>query len=219
MFEQMVTLCAYSEESDVSIPLGHFLLNTKEQKYYEKSLQAWVEIVEEILGTKFNADSKIRTCVSDFERGLINAVEKVLKIPITGCFFHFCQALWREAGFKGLKQRSLIKETKRLLLYLILLCFCPLTQVSTMLEQMFKYSDEAYKKFLKYFEETWMKSMGIEKWNYSLMRKDQLQLSTLKRTNNYLEGFHGAMSLKLGKVLLSFSKISLTCWLCFYFTD
>jgi hypothetical protein len=205
LFDQMITICVFSVEMSICIPLVHIFLNTKEERYYEKAFNIWLEVVENKMGIRFNEEGSIRTCTCDYERGLINAVEKVFKLPITGCFFHYCQALWREAGTIGLKQKSSIKEAQKLLLFLMLLCYSPLERVEETflkIREMHNGKDNNLTSFLDYFQTTWITNYGPKLWNYSSARCNELQMSSLKRTNNFLEGFHSSLSLKMGRVTI-----------------
>ena len=65
------------------------------------------------------------TC--DFERGLISRIR--LEFPTThsrGCYFHFCQAVYRKVQILGLSQRYVNDESSRVcILKLLALAFVP----------------------------------------------------------------------------------------------
>ena len=93
-------------------PGVYILLNNKTEFIYTHSLNYIKNKINDI--NPHNLHLKTITC--DFERGLINAINNVFPhIVKIGCYFHYKQALIRNANKLGLGKKNMEKETKELI--------------------------------------------------------------------------------------------------------
>ncbi|CAF2033380.1 unnamed protein product [Rotaria magnacalcarata] len=130
--------------------------------------------------------------MSDFESALVSAVKS--EFPSSQhkcCFFHFCQAIYRQMQTLGLQQYYGSDETFRLLCRKIMaLALMPLDKVLNGLEGIKSSAQNLFNsemsKLLEYFEKNWLSN--IELWN--LFGFDS-------RTNNACEGYHNRVSSRL----------------------
>ena len=87
-FKQLVTI--FGDYKGNALPIFHVLMTNKTQVLYEK---VFTEIKNQF--PQFAPDQ----FMSDFETGLMNAVEKCFDcFSVKGCLFHFDQALYRRVG-------------------------------------------------------------------------------------------------------------------------
>lgn len=63
----------------------------------------------------------------DFEKGILNAIsEKMPLTKILGCYFHYCQNMWKHMKVKGLSKSYINeKSIRQHFKYLKALCFVP----------------------------------------------------------------------------------------------
>ncbi|CAF3751388.1 unnamed protein product [Rotaria magnacalcarata] len=130
--------------------------------------------------------------MSDFESALVSAVKS--EFPSSQhkcCFFHFCQAIYRQMQTLGLQQYYGSDETFRLLCRKIMaLALMPLDKVLNGLEGIKNSAQNLFNsemsKLLEYFEKNWLSN--IELWN--LFGFDS-------RANNACEGYHNRVSSRL----------------------
>ncbi|CAF2126758.1 unnamed protein product [Rotaria magnacalcarata] len=130
--------------------------------------------------------------MSDFESALVSAVKS--EFPSSQhkcCFFHFCQAIYRQMQTLGLQQYYGSDETFRLLCRKIMaLALMPLDKVLNGLEGIKNSAQNLFNsemsKLLEYFEKNWRSN--IELWN--LFGFDS-------RANNACEGYHNRVSSRL----------------------
>ena len=99
-----------------------------------------------------------------------------------GCFFHFCQAVYRQIQQLGLQQTYANDEQFRLLCRkLMALALMPLDKVLTSFEEIQRDALTSYRgtidRLLSYFEDNWMSEIDL--WNVS---------GSDSRTNNTCEG-------------------------------
>lgn len=146
-----------------------------------------------------------RNGMFDFEKGLRNAARKELELEnVTGCFFHFCQCIYRKiASLPSLKLRYLQKSsvTHEFVKALCALAFINADTVKStyyLLIDFFKlkcpdvFALPDMKVFLNYFAQNWVINVdAIQSWNVS-SSVDNI------RTNNSLEGENHALQLDLG---------------------
>ncbi len=124
------------------------------------------------------------TC--DFETGLIPALQLEFNARITGCYFHFTQAIFRKVQQLGLaveyRANEQIRNSVRVLMAI---AFVPLHLVQQtyedVIDQMPLNVRATLVGLLRYFEEYWMQQIDRALWNV---------YGTDKRCNNDLEGWH-----------------------------
>ncbi len=99
-----------------------------------------------------------------------------------GCFFHFCQAVYRQIQSLGMQQQYTEDETFRCLCRkLMALALMPKDKVKSSFEEIqedaIKLPDQPMDQLLEYFEDNWMSDVDL--WNVS---------ESDVRTNNNCEG-------------------------------
>lgn len=124
-----------------------------------------------------------KQATSDFEKALRNAIKEVWKgIDLIGCYFHYTQALGRNAGSKIKKG----KVHKKILWFFKRLALLPIEKVDEGYKEIVRYIRQQgltddFKDFLAYFRSTWLVSFPKKVWNVS---------SVDRRTNNHIEGYN-----------------------------
>ena len=81
------------------VPLVMCLLEGKQVGQYRQLLAHVKHQISEITGEAWTP----QTVITDFEKALLLAIETELpQANQSGCYFHFCQALWRRVQKLGL---------------------------------------------------------------------------------------------------------------------
>lgn len=175
-----------------SYALLYALLPNRQADTYARLFAKIKEKVQERLNLTLDP-AKIQT---DFELAAIRAVEREFpNAEIKGCYFHFCQALWRKVQDLGIavryREEPLVQQWIRRAAGLALL---PLNKVQdAWLETMEETPDVARaEEFNDYMVVNWVDyearfTMSI--WNHFE--------TTGPRTNNNLEGFHNRLNRSL----------------------
>lgn len=148
----------------------------------------------------------------DFEKAAIAAAEKVFpESDVNGCFFHFCQCLYRQVQANGLQtlyQDDPVFATN--IRCLAALAFVPVGDVVRRFNELKKFDffmkklagttavDVGVQKLLEYMETNWVGSkprrtykpgnFALDLWNVY-----ELTLQCFPRTNNTIEGWHNAI--------------------------
>lgn len=140
--------------------------------------------------------------MSDYERGMRTAISKVWNNAIlSGCHFHYKQAIRRKLISYGLKK---IIETnihaRNTLKFFMALPLLPQNQIMKGFEEIIDYQRKhsltrKLISFNKYFVKTWLKNLK----SYKL--KDH-------RTNNYAESFNAKLKRKIQKNPSTFMFLS-----------
>ncbi|KII73272.1 hypothetical protein RF11_04823 [Thelohanellus kitauei] len=177
-------------------PLVYVLMERKTKESY---LIVWRKLQEYIT-------ENLTSAMCDFEIASIQAFNETFpQIPITGCYYHFCQSIYR-----GIQRFGLVtsyNESQNIRIHLRMLsalAFCPPQQVSNyyeILEDQLNtlLQSNSIRQFLDYFEETYIgrfrrtgrdePRFPIVLWNQRLRVIDHLP-----HTNNNVEGWHRAFS-------------------------
>ena len=167
-----------------SFPVIHVLLKDKSFATYRKVLcEIQRRADERGLGDVFGRQSL--TITTDYENALIKALKRV-NANTHGCYFHFCQAIWRfvhSHGFAGkYNEDSVFRDSVRSLMAL------PLLKESDIRRSFFKLKeilvDSALRTVYDYFERTWIDGFGV---------KLICQYDEMYRTNNNAEAFHSSL--------------------------
>lgn len=97
-----------------------------------------------------------------------------------GCFFHFCQSLYKQIQQLGLSTGYLDDDEVRLACRSSMaLALLPVDLVDQAYEKLKEVSPQEMSEFFSYFKRQWLKRVSPTYWNVS-----NLQF----RTNNYTEG-------------------------------
>lgn len=93
-------LPAVQRREEYAVPLVYALLSSKEKNQY-------IDVLREVERSAIEygiENCEPPTVMGDFEQGIINASLEVFPdAPYSGCFFHFCQSLFRKVVELGLK--------------------------------------------------------------------------------------------------------------------
>ena len=126
------------------------------------------------------------------------------------CFFHFSQALWKKAGILGLREKSWLVETKKMIMNLQLMSFMDIEYKVDHYERVrteFVGIDQKFEEFLNYFELTWMKGhyFKMTDWNYfrAIKDEDEIELSkSFHITNNAVESCNAILNSCLNRGMI-----------------
>lgn len=140
--------------------------------------------------------------ISDFEPAILNSARIAFPgITILGCYFHFCQCLWRQVQALGLagtfRQNRPVRHTIKLLMALgylplsfVKIQFNNLRARKTQLLNQFP----ALEQFFGYVERNWIRSSSANPpaiWNVFGRPMD-------RRTNNSVESFNKHWNMRVG---------------------
>jgi len=130
------------------------LLPNKTEEIYIRLFKKILELRPELNPTSI---------MLDYEQATINAVKKVLpQTEINGCFFHFCQSIWRHIQNTGLSVKY--RENSEFALNIKMLnalAYVPPESVITAFEDLlqtdfYKEHETILTPLLEYFEDTWI---------------------------------------------------------------
>jgi len=130
-FQQVIVIIVLLPDFNLFYPACFILATNKTEKLYKNAFRALVGLTQDEGFTP-----KPKTIMSDFERGLQNAIKDVFAVSdsadspkLMGCYFHYVKALIKKAKqLKMFSKNSLNKKTKLLLGLLKLLVHCPSDQ-------------------------------------------------------------------------------------------
>lgn len=172
-----VDIDSNSETSNV-VGIIYALLPNKLQITYERLFQL----------IKQHLDITINKIKCDFEIGITNALKKVFPdILISGCYYHFHNAIWRKAKALNITDT---KESRSIIRICANFPLLPSTHYSECWLHIKEHAllTDGTRNFLNYFENQWLKaSVNISCYNEKF------------RTNNPLEGWNRRFSTKLSK--------------------
>ena len=210
-FYQMVSIHAYIRHGHrrKSMPLGYILMSGKTQSDYIDIFRKIKSKVEED-GTVWN----LQAAMLDYELGLRNSLKKVWpNIRLTGCWFHYTQAIWRKVQKLGLEkvyhQRFGAKFIKRIMVL-------PLFHANdSMIQQVFcalqaKFNEDkthmtpenaaAFEDFFSYVHKQWVFNPKIPNDELSVFGTDV-------RTNNTTENWNGKTWRDADRKSMTFYKL------------
>jgi hypothetical protein len=156
--------------------------------------------------------------LTDFELAARHAFAAIFPNDrVRGCYFHFCQCLWRKVQqIPDLVQRYLADDEFALQLREVAsLAFVPTPHVVQKFEQLladqfFVDNEVVLEPFLSYFEDTWIgrprangQPRRAPKFNHESWNCHEGTLQGLAKTNNFVEAWHRGFS----SVVISHSKI------------
>ena len=189
IFEQLYTV--HGVKNGLTIPLIYALLPNKREQTY---IEVWKEI--KVLAPNLAIDS----ILIDFEPGMINAIKKEFPQSANyGCFFHFCQCIYRKLCACGLK--SLYDTDAEFALNIRMLSALAFLPPNRVVEGFNLLIDENIipgeaDSVLDYFEDNWIgrpdrrgrrraPKYNVDMWScFERVEKD------LPKTNNSVEGWH-----------------------------
>ncbi|CAF1033021.1 unnamed protein product [Rotaria magnacalcarata] len=184
-FEQVYTV--HGIKDGKSFPCAIALLTGKSSNIYKRLFDEL-----ETHATRLQLDFHPMTITSDFEKSLIKAVrEKFPQAKHHGCYFHFCQAVYRKIQNLGVathyRDDDNIRDTCRQLMSLHLL---PCREVEDGFEHLVSKAPSLLSNLLDYFRKFWFRQMPVELWNVH-----NIDI----RTNNHAEGWHNRFNKRINK--------------------
>lgn len=141
------------------VPLVYILAPNKQKKMYEKAFKVISNRVPQF---------KPKHIITDFEIGAINAAKSAFPTAtMHGCFFHFCQSIWRHIQAVGLQSRYTSDSTfAHNIRHLLALAFMSVEEILPAFKKLMKLEfwhdnnekddNELVQQLLKYFENTYI---------------------------------------------------------------
>ncbi len=91
--------------------------------------------------------------VHDFEKGVLNAIQAHMKLcKILGCYFHFCQNLWKNIQKKKVYRYIVNKDIRTSFKNFKALCFFPVNDVIKAFNYNKSTAPSSFAPMLTYFE-------------------------------------------------------------------
>ncbi|CAF4567337.1 unnamed protein product, partial [Rotaria sp. Silwood2] len=147
-----------------------------------KSTDIYLQLLSELQyhAERLNMKFEPRHVMSDFEMSLIKAIKQ--KFPMAmhhGCYFHYCQSLYKQVQLLGLATAYLEDEITRLSCRSTMaLALLPIELIEEAVKLLEDDSLPEMADFFKYFKYQWLTRVPPKYWN----------VSTLEfRTNNFVE--------------------------------
>ena len=196
LFFQLYTI--HSCSNDRVIPCVYALLPNKQQTTYARFFDVLLD----------DDHLQPQTVMVDFEIAVLNAVRGSFpNSALKGCFFHFCQAIYRKVQSLGLQNRYRDDDEFNLKIRMLAaVAFVPTTDVIRAFESLSENLplDAPAQAIIDYFEDTYIGRLRpggqrrdplfpITVWN---MYEQTLQ--GLPRTNNAVEGWHRSFQANVG---------------------
>ncbi|XP_031350480.1 uncharacterized protein LOC116176146 [Photinus pyralis] len=189
LFAQLYTIHGLRHSN--SIPLVYALLPDKTHNTY-------VRLLGQI--KQLEATVNPETILIDYESAIIGAIESEFPgVVVRGCFFHFCQCIFRSIQSNGLQQRYETDADFALTMrYLSALAFVPLNELVQSFDLLLDnnvFPPEA-QPVIDYFEDTWIGRPDrrlrrrAPRFAHVMWNCYNSVLENLPKTNNALEGWH-----------------------------
>lgn len=186
-FKQLVTV--HGKYGDRVLPLAFAMLRSKETGLYREMLQQIKANVSRISG----GDLSPAKVICDFEIALITAIETEFPASsVRGCYFHFCQSLWRKVQELGLsvayRQHQSVKNLIRkmmslgyLPLQVVRMTFNLIYSSGTVARLMRRFP--SLRDFISYFRLNYIDG------NFKPVLWNVYDRNVDCRTNNHVEGY------------------------------
>ncbi|CAF4823862.1 unnamed protein product [Rotaria socialis] len=186
-FEQLVIIMG--NINGEGVPLVWALTSNRKQQTYDK---IWSEIINWSL--KKESRMKVKRFILDFEAAQRNSIERhFVGAEITGCWFHFCQCLYRNIGQLGLipsyKDDAAIITWLRSFMALPLVDNDILPYAIEYLQRHIPTGSDQCCEFLRYFESQWLLSVPRQYWHVG---------NLIPRSNNWIEGYNNRIGNRFG---------------------
>lgn len=197
LFTQLLTI--HILKFNTTIPLVYALLPNKNKNTYKR-------LLTELKKIQTNVEPS--TVMMDFETALHISFQEIFEnTRIKGCFFHFCQSVWRHIQTIHEVRQKYIEDTMFALnlRQLLALAFVPTQDVvkyfNELLTQNFYVENmNLLQPLINYFEDTWIgypyrhNQRKNPKFHLQYWNQYENVLDDLPKTNNNIEGWHKAFS-------------------------
>ena len=182
-FTQLFSVHSFIRSGDDTkqIPLLFVLMSGRRKRDYKKLLEA-------IKGLSPN--NNVRKIVIDFERAVWKAIPLVFQgVAVQGCSFHWAQCIWRKIQELGLATAYRNDEdTHKLCRQFLALPYLPHEHIEPMFERLAKRATTSLLTTLvEYIRINWIKTSLWNPETWSIFKQPI-------RTNNDVEGWHGALN-------------------------
>ncbi|KAF4531540.1 hypothetical protein B566_EDAN018215, partial [Ephemera danica] len=170
-----------------NVPVLYALMSSKTEQAY---MEIFVHL-RDVLCPGLNPQE----AMCDFERGLQNAIVEVWpNIRITGCWFHYTQALWRHVQWYDLLRYVCEHETWGVIGMAMALPLLPAAQIQNGMACIRQRASDAgitqrMQAFLDYVQTQWLENVGVEVISVA---------GQPTRTNNGEESNHKLLNVKVG---------------------
>ena len=194
IYMQLLTI--HAKVDGKVIPCVYVLLPDKTQASYTR-------VLLQLLAIKPNLNPS--SVLIDFELEIKNALETAFAgVDVQGCFFHFCQNIWRRIQANGLQERYqqdvvFVAEVRMI----AALAFVPGNDVDRVFILLSNNLDQDLDPILDYIEENYIGAIRRGRFRpprfpYALWGVYDRVLNSLPRTNNAVEGWHNRSNRHVG---------------------
>ena len=193
-FTQLLTINDFvrSEDCMKQVPFVYVVMSGKQKKDYVKVLKRVLRLLPSPKAVK---------ATIDFEKAMWAAIRKVMPwVQISGCSFHWTQAVWRKVQELGLQiPYNEDDGTHRYIRKLLALPYLSSSEIPTQFRILEGEATTAPLKLLvKYISDTWITNSIWPPSVWSVYKQPV-------RTNNDVEGWHNSLNRRAcGKVHLPF---------------
>lgn len=194
-------------EEEVAVPLVYALLTGKKTELYKEVLEVVKDAVARFNVPRCNP-MKVMT---DFELAIINAVSEVFpNVPVSGCYFHLGQILYRRIQGDGLQAQyrdPADRSVKRFAHMLLALAFVPVADVRGAYKELRRACPQilhgVYDEFNAYYisgrRATGRRAATQPRYPPALWNQYNTAINKSCRTNNNSEGWHNRFQLVVSK--------------------
>ncbi|XP_051171104.1 uncharacterized protein LOC127287979 [Leptopilina boulardi] len=208
IFTQVFTILGVIEKNRLPgeephvIPISfvYALLSSKSTNEYELVLRAVLSAYQ-----RYSIPCMPHKIMMDFEKAIINACENVFPgVPMSLCFFHLGQSLYRKIPNEGLQKRyndATDRELKIFTHMILALAFIPPTDVENAFRLLSDEVPEDLLPIIDYFEEYYIvgrrargrRTAVPPRYPVPLWNQFQATLNGSHKTNNISEGGHNQL--------------------------
>lgn len=191
----------------VAIPLVYALLSSKKKSIYIEALEVISNAVNQ-----YRIDPCIPSKImADFEVGIINACKTVFPaVPVSGCFFHLCQSIYRRVQGEGLQAAYNDENDRSLKLHthmLMSLAFVPPADVVHAYIELRRECPAALLPVYDYFDRNYIRGVTRRgnrravrpRFEPGLWNQYETAVAKSHRTNNVSEAWHNRFQSIVGR--------------------
>lgn len=212
IFTQLFTIIGIRQRNhthgeDTPLPFVYAFLEGKQENQYAAVLRA---VRQAVARYRVNACTPLKI-MSDFELGILNACRDVFPgIPVTCCFFHLAQAVYRHVQGEGLQGRYNDPDDRSIKIYthmLLALAYVPEPEVVRVYEDLLEDAPAEIKPVYHYFDRTYVRGVPargrrravLPRYAPTTWNQYDAVLANSHKTNNVSEGWHNRFRVMMGK--------------------